>query len=109
MSFIDKWVNESEENRRLFAEEGLILEVTESIWEALERRGWSKAQLAEALHTSRANVTQLLTGSRNMTLRTLANIAFVLGCEVHTRLIDRSATKLPSRMAGEKKGTGRFV
>lgn len=76
---IDNWLNESRENQRLFAQEGLILEATEELWAAMERTATNKADLAKLLSTSKANITQLLNGNRNLTLRTLADIAFVLG------------------------------
>lgn len=85
---IEKWLQESEENRKVYAQEGLILEATEGVWEALERRAWNKKQLAAALGTSRAYVTQLLNGSRNMTLRTLSDIALSLGMRVSIRFCD---------------------
>ena len=78
-TLLEEWLDESDENRKLFAEEGLILDVTEEIWAALERKGWSKSQLADALGLSLSHVSRLLNGSRNMTLRTLADIAYALG------------------------------
>lgn len=72
------WLDKSEQNPRLLAQEALILEVSEAIWDALEKLKMSKADLARALGSSKANVTQLLDGSRNMTLRTLSDIAFTL-------------------------------
>lgn len=92
-SLLENWLDEDNENQRLFAQEGLILEATEAIWEALEERGWNKSQLAEALGTSKANVTQLLNGSRNMTLRTLSDIAFRLNLVARVRLCERRDDK----------------
>ncbi len=87
-NMMEKWLRESEENRKMYAQEGLILDATEGIWEALEKRKWNKKRLADALGTSRAHVTQLLNGSRNMTLRTLSDIAFSLGMRVAIRFCD---------------------
>lgn len=86
MKDLKGWLDESKENQRLFAQEGLILEVTEAIWLALEKRRKSKADLARSLETSKAHVTQLLGGGRNMTLRTLADIAYNLNFEPHFQL-----------------------
>ena len=86
---IDQWINASEKNKKLYSEEQLILEVTEAIWGALENRNWTKAQLAKALGTSKAYITQLLDGSRNMTLRTLADIAFTIGMKIKVRLCEK--------------------
>ena len=75
---LHEWLDESPERSRVFLEEGLILDATEAICEALEENGISRANLADRLGTSNAYVTQLLNGSRNMTLRTFASIAFAL-------------------------------
>ena len=63
------------EARRRYEQERLILWTTEAICEAMEKRGVNHAAIAAKLGTSRANVTQLLSGSRNMTLRSLAALA----------------------------------
>lgn len=78
----DSWANETVENRRLVSQEDLIVKTTEEIYAMLERQGISRAQLAERLEKSAAYVSQLLGGSRNMTLRTLADIAFALDGKV---------------------------
>lgn len=70
------------EFRRIYAQEKLIEAATELIASTMEKQGVSKAQLAERTGTSRAHITQLLRGSRNMTLRTLADIMFALGREM---------------------------
>jgi transcriptional regulator with XRE-family HTH domain len=93
LSFIEEWVNASPERRRLYAQEGLILSVTEEIWTALERRGWQKQDLAKALGCSNAYVTQLLNGSRNMTLKTLSDIAEALNQRITISLEDKSKPK----------------
>ena len=67
--------------KKKIAQEQLILDVTESVFEQLEIQIKSKADLAEAMGRSKAFVTQLLNGSRNMTLRTLSDIAFALDVE----------------------------
>lgn len=76
----------STESRQLYEEERLILWATEAVAEAMARRGLTRAQLAEALGTSRPNVTQLLSGSRNMTLRTLAALAHACGARADIQL-----------------------
>lgn len=88
-SFVEEWVGDSLEDRREMAREEFILDATEAIWEALVKKGWTKAQLAEALDKSKAHVTQLLNGSRNMTLRTLSDIAFSLDLKAQIRLCER--------------------
>jgi transcriptional regulator with XRE-family HTH domain len=70
------------ENRRLFEQEALVLEATELITQFMEKRGVNKTQLAKKIGRSKAFVTQILSGSRNMTLHTLADVAFALGCRI---------------------------
>ena len=97
---LGQWVETSEETRRLFAKEALILEVTEAIWELMEKHGRSKAELAKALGTSKSNITQLLDGSRNMTLGTLSDLAFALGLCVKVRFCDKSEAAQWSHVEG---------
>lgn len=52
---------------------------TEIILGCMEDQKISKAELARRIGCSRAHVTQMLDGRRNMTLRTLAKIAYHLG------------------------------
>ena len=72
--FLDHWTSESDANAKLVAEERLIAEVTEAIWEAMEDTRCSKTELAQRMGASKGYVSQVLSGSRNMTLRTLADI-----------------------------------
>lgn len=69
----------SDEDRRLYEQERLVFGATEIVTEAMAEQGVSKADLARRLGTSRANVTGLLSGERNLTLRTISDLAFVLG------------------------------
>lgn len=88
MSKLNDWVAASPERERVYAQEKLIVDTAEEIWEAMEKREVSKVQLATSLGKSKAFVSQVLTGSRNMTLRTLADIASALGKKVCVRLLD---------------------
>ena len=87
-SLLEKRVDESTESKRAFAQEELILDTAEQIWDLMEAKGIRKARLAETLGRSAAYVTQLLNGSRNMTLRSLADVASALGGTVHIRIVD---------------------
>ena len=77
--FLEHWANEHRVNAKLVAQEVLITEVTESIWAALERSGVKKSELANRMGSSKGYVSQVLNGTRNMTLRTLSDICFALG------------------------------
>ncbi len=70
------------ENSKVYAREALIMNLTEDFLVAMEKSGISKAELARLLHKSKSFVTQTLGGSRNMTLRTLSDIAFNLELDV---------------------------
>ena len=74
-----EWFNESAENQQLTAQERLIIEVTEAIYSKMDDVGITKADLAQKLGKSQAFVSQLLSGSRNMTLRTLSDLCFAVG------------------------------
>ncbi len=87
------------EARRLYEEERLILWATEAIVELMEKQGRTRAEVATSLGTSRPNVTQLLSGSRNMTLRTLAALAHACGMRADLKL-----EPLP-RLASEPEAT----
>jgi transcriptional regulator with XRE-family HTH domain len=77
-TILDEYLKD-EEFRRLFAQEDLILEVTETICELLENEKISRKELADRLGKTKGFISQLLNGGRNLTLRTVADILHVLG------------------------------
>lgn len=77
------------EFRKLLAVESLVLEAGELIARLMESRGVNRAELARRLGKSRAWVTQLLNGRANLTLKTLAEVAWALEAEV--QLAERGA------------------
>ncbi|MDO9533482.1 MAG: helix-turn-helix transcriptional regulator [Deltaproteobacteria bacterium] len=77
-TILDEYLKD-EEFRRLFAQEDLILEVTETLCELLEKEKISRKELADRLGKTKGFVSQLLNGGRNLTLRTVADILHVLG------------------------------
>src|SRR4051794_22446012 len=70
------------EYARMLDQERLILDASELVCEMMELRGVSKADLARLTGRTRAFVTQVLSGDRNMTLRTLADFAHALGFRI---------------------------
>lgn len=72
----------SPEARRRYEQEQLIVWAMEAIARAMKAAGMTKADLARKLGTSRAHITQVLGGSRNATLRTLADLAWACGSRV---------------------------
>jgi transcriptional regulator with XRE-family HTH domain len=65
-------------NRRLFEEERLFVDATELLCNIMESTGLKRNELAERLGTSKAFVTQILRGNKNLTLKTLADLFFAL-------------------------------
>lgn len=65
------------ESERLIQQEELILDVTETMVEVLEEVGVTRKVLAERLGCTLGYVSQLL-GGKNLTLRTISDVAFVL-------------------------------
>lgn len=70
----------------LAMQEAFVLAVTEEVCRIMQEKGLSKADMASFLGSSNAHVTQLLSGARNMTLYTLAEICLFLGEEPHLEL-----------------------
>jgi transcriptional regulator with XRE-family HTH domain len=86
MKTLAEWTRESPENERLLAQEYLIATVAQEIWEVMERADVSRATVAERLGKTRSFVTQILSGSKNLTLRTISDIAHALDCEITIKL-----------------------
>lgn len=72
----------SREYRRLVEQEDLIADASELIYELMEARGVSQVELSKRVGKTKGHVSQVLSGSRNMTLRTLADMTFALDCRV---------------------------
>lgn len=83
------WLGAQPDSGREFAQEHLIEATAQAIWEQLDRRQMTKADVAKVLDKSKAYVTQILGGNRNMTLRTLSDIAFGLGLQVEIQFRER--------------------
>jgi transcriptional regulator with XRE-family HTH domain len=71
------------EGRRSIDRERLCFEATEVLCRLMEDRRVSSAELARRLGVTPARVSQLLSGSRNLTLASLAEAFHVLGRSVH--------------------------
>jgi transcriptional regulator with XRE-family HTH domain len=67
--------------QRAYAQEALIQSAEELLLEWMETQGVGQSELARRLGKSRSYVSQLFSGSRNMTLRTLADICWALRVE----------------------------
>jgi Helix-turn-helix len=79
---------ESKESfERLVAQESLILEVTEEICRILEETKTTRQELAKRLGKSKGFITQVLSGERNMTLRTAADLATALDYRLQVKAV----------------------
>lgn len=102
--FLDQWARASEANARQVAQEAFIAEVTEALWAAMGRAGVSKSELAERLGATKGHVSQVFSGSRNMTLRTVADICLALRVAPHLSL-DLTESRSNKAIRHKKKGT----
>ena len=85
----DRWIADqsaSPEARREYEEERLIVWCLEEIAGAMERAGLTGADIARKLGVSRAHVTQIFRGNRNVTLRTLADLAWACDSRLDVRM-----------------------
>ena len=70
-----------------------LFRVTEDILVAMEDLGVTKAELAKRLGKSKPRITQLLSGSSNMTIGTLSDIAVELGLNLDKTFKEYSAQR----------------
>jgi len=66
----------------VMASERLIFNTTEDILLAMQDSGVSQTDLAKKMGKSKSYISQILDGSRNLTLKTLSDITYALGAEV---------------------------
>ena len=85
--------------QRDLARGAYLFRVTEDILVAMEDQGVSKAELAQRLGKSKARISQLLGGSSNMTIGTLADIAFALELTLDKTFTEYSERRY--RVSGE--------
>jgi transcriptional regulator with XRE-family HTH domain len=82
MNELDKLLASWDGRSSEYEAERLILDTTEQLIETMKRNGITRTELARRIGKSKGHVSQLLNGERNMTLRTLAELAFALDSEV---------------------------
>lgn len=70
------------------AEERLIVDATEAICESMEAQGVSRVELARRIGRTKGFVSHVLSGERNMTLRTLARMAIALNVGLTVTLVE---------------------
>lgn len=84
------WFRDTDESRRLLAEERLLVAASELTSEALELRGRTRTWLAHRLGVKLPEISQRLSGRRNLTLRSFAAMLHELDYGVEIRLADRT-------------------
>lgn len=86
---------------RLVRQEELILDVTERLTEALRDTGMTRAELARRLGRTPGFVSQVFAGGRNLTLRTISDVAAALSLRPALELspVRESASRPVQRMA----------
>ena len=85
-SFLSDLLAETPEGRRELVRAQLRVAVAEALLLRMEAKNMNKAQLAQLLGVTRSAVSQALTGSRNMSLNLLADMATALGLRAHVVL-----------------------
>ena len=86
---------------RLVRQEELILDVTERLTEALRDTGMTRAELARRLGRTPGFVSQVFAGGKNLTLRTISDVAAALSLRPALELspVRESAPQSVQRMA----------
>jgi len=74
-----------------YYEEGLFIDVAARIIDAMEARGVTRSDLARRLEVSPAYVTKVLRGHANLSLESLAKLAFALNLKWECLLIPKNS------------------
>jgi len=85
-STLDSFLTE-EGTRETAKAEALTRVVAWQLKEEMKRQGISKAELAERMHTSRAELDRILNAKRNVTVETLQRAAALVGRELRLELV----------------------
>lgn len=84
----------SNERNRIFAEEAAVVEVQALLQELMEKKGWSRADLARSMNVSRARITQIFSDEcTNLTVRVLARAFIALGEELKVGAATREVSR----------------
>jgi transcriptional regulator with XRE-family HTH domain len=86
--FFPEGMQFDQESELEFAREELIYNVTRDLLVFMEKAEISKVEVAEKLKKSKAYISQVLSGSRNMTLGTLSDVCFAIGAQIEINVFD---------------------
>lgn len=81
-NFLLKYAPQGKEYERLAQQERLILDVSEKVWAQTGYQKKTLQYLADALGKTKGHISRLLGGEANMTLRSLADLAYSLDCDI---------------------------
>jgi transcriptional regulator with XRE-family HTH domain len=85
---MSSWFRDTPATEALLEEERLVVAATEAISEAMDRRGINKRELAERLNVRPSEISQRLSGRRNLTLRSLAAMLHAVGVRARLSIED---------------------
>ncbi|KQN53181.1 helix-turn-helix transcriptional regulator [Erwinia sp. Leaf53] len=89
----------TDDHARVAAGEELTFDVTEDILIIMEDKDISKKELADKLGKTKAYVSQLLSGSKNMTLRTLSDVCHAIGIKPAVHFQDNNEDIISDNMS----------
>lgn len=94
------WFRSTPESEALLAQETLVLDATEIVYEAMEIRGINGRELADRLGVRPSEVSQRLSGRRNLTLRSLAAMLHQLGAHAELHLVMHTGETVAANATG---------
>ena len=83
---------------KAYASEELTFNVTEDLLIIMEDKDLTKSDLAEKLGKTKSYVSQLLSGSKNMTLKTMSDVCFALGVKPVVDIQDQGNLTISDNM-----------
>jgi transcriptional regulator with XRE-family HTH domain len=87
-----------------YYEEDMLLDVSARLVDEMERQGVTRSELARRLNVTPAYVTKLLRGHANLTVGTMAKVAFALGLKWECMLVPQESRLPPPGSAGRPNG-----
>lgn len=72
----------TEEGKRAYCREDLLLQVAQRICKIMQDKRITRKKLAEITGVTKGHISQLLNGNHNMTLVTISDLFYALGCKV---------------------------
>ena len=90
LKYRDRRLQEDPDLARAYEQENLEREISRQVLRLRQTRGWTQAQLAEALHTKQSAIARLEGGSHRPSLATLDKICQALDARLEVRLVPTS-------------------